>query len=121
MKLKNILTVDMVLTYGNYRMIMNTHYFDNLFSAEVNMRKQDYLDEQLERLLGTIKRNAFNDQGTVEGFLFYPSLEPTYVKRYEMDGHIMYLGTVDLSGPFEELKGILMDFGEDIIARGAQE
>lgn len=112
---RNMLTVDMVLTYEQYRLIVNTHYFENLFKKEITTEQKYFLEEQIKRLFGTVKRNVFNAEGRVEGFLLYPSLENAYVQCYEEAGRKIYLGNIDLSGPFEEVKGVLMDIGEDIV------
>lgn len=117
---RNMLTVDMLLTYEQYRLIVNTHYFENLFNETLDDVQKDFLEAQMQRLFGTIGRNAFNKQGVVEGFLLYPSLERSDIRCYEAAGRRVYLGNVDLSGPFEEIKGILMDIGEDVVTRGEQ-
>ncbi len=116
--IRNILTVDMVLTYKSYRLIINTHYFENLFTKQVTGEQIQFLDEQMQRLLGTVKRNAFNTEGRVEGFLLYPSLEKTCMQCNEEDRKRIYLGNIDLSGPFEELKGLLMEIGEMVMRQG---
>lgn len=118
--IKNMLTVDMLLTYKRYRLIVNTHYFDNLFDTEITHEQKQFLEKQVERLFRTIDRNNFNLQGIVGGYVLYPSLAKTYVEQYEQPRQKIYLGNIDLTGPFEEIKGILMDIGEDVIKTGAR-
>lgn len=110
--LKNILTVDMLLTYKTHRLIVNTHCFVEVLEESKNSESKTFLINQISRLIGTVKRNKFNARGYVSGMMLYPSVEMQYMECYKIEEHEVYMGALNLTLPFEEIKRQLMSIGE---------
>lgn len=110
--LKNILTVDMLLTYKTHRLILNTHCFTNLLEESKVENSKVFLMDQISRLIGTVKRNKFNARGHVSGMMLYPSVEMQYMECYNIGKHEVYMGAFNLTLPFEEVRKQLLSIGE---------
>ena len=59
-----------------------------------------------------VKYNSFNERGPVSGMFLYPTMEVAYREAYEINGHKIYVQTINLLDSFEVIKAQLLAIKE---------
>ena len=105
-----VMRTDIELESHNHKLIIDTKYYPNALVKSNLGETKTLISSNLYQIFAYVKNSKFN--GQVDGMLLYPTVDYELDQRYKMGGNEIYVNTVNLGLPFDEIKSKLLQIAK---------